>query len=246
MHTIYISNEKLNSFPAYITNDVHSESKIYLYNNLLFKIYNFFSIYNKEENVEANDTVNFIDGCIFPKSKIYINGIFKGITYEYYEEYKSLNRNLNNIDLNSKINTLKKCSNNLKKMHLNNLVHTDINLYNIITNGEDILFIDMDSAILNIDDFDKAKSHDIVSYINTSLSYIYEIRFGEIIFKYGFDEFLKAIKNSSMSSKLKEYIINSFIFMDADEYVTDYLNDFDQEQINYDKNNVFKKFIKIK
>lgn len=178
--TINIVQSDLDNLPHFATEQNHTESNLYLNNNLVFKIFknrnDIALMKNKEKKIDFLKTSN-IEELILPKHKIYIDNLFVGYSSNHFTDSKTLN-NIYYLPLNKKIQILTTVSQNLESIHENCIILGDLNADNILYNNNIIKFADLDSANigdLHCDNYSQALNNQNIDpfKINTVESDIY-------------------------------------------------------------------------
>ncbi|MFA5603527.1 MAG: hypothetical protein WDA12_01565 [Bacilli bacterium] len=204
-----------------------SEGKLYYYDNYLIKIYYNHIINEKKETINYIIDKKNIEGCVLPRDKVYINGLFKGISTDYYSDYKPLSKTYKNNQLNfkDKLEICKKVTEALILLHKNKIIHNNVNLDNIISNNKNALLIDIDGGlpieVLNQDEFQHLVKGDQYSAVITILSYLYNFDFERYIYKYGIENFKMSLTSFPIKENLLNYI-SDLISNNLNEY--NYMN----------------------
>ena len=84
--TIYITKEKLNSMQTIKKEDNSDKSKIWLYENILYKKDDFNTIKRYREYFELFNEYEELKNCLFPENVFKVDGKYMGYTNIYYEE----------------------------------------------------------------------------------------------------------------------------------------------------------------
>ena len=130
------------------------ESNIYEYNGELIKIFetnNVHILYNKLLKLNILSELDSID--INPEKLIFLNGIFKGYSYKEKKDYSPINSL--KIKRSEKIEILKMIKDKLEFYHNLGIIYGDLHQENILYNGKDIIFCDLDNVSINGFMFDK-------------------------------------------------------------------------------------------
>lgn len=253
-----IDFETVKKFEKLKSNNIIN-SKIYINNNKLYKIYNqdseskinFLNTLSKKEKY-IDEIMNYsINDCVLPKGKIYYKDKFIGIFMNYYKEYSSLYKLINNdMNVDKKILLLTKFINALKNMHDNNLIHGDIHLGNILTDFKDIKIIDLDESYFNYENSDSDIKSDILNSLNVIISVIYNFDLEEIIPFNNNDKkkfIIQFLNSISIDYEFKDYVKNIYLSKDMDiVYPTKFLRTLNAETINYDNQKLSKTLKLIK
>ncbi len=113
-----------------------------------------------------------------------------------------------------KLKICKKIVEALKSLHNNGIIHSDINLNNIIIDEKfkDPLLIDIDGSIPKEVMTDSQYEKEIITeqYQMTILvlSYIYNFNFERYIYKNGLNKFKTNLHNFNINDEIKKYVIN--------------------------------------
>lgn len=130
------------------------EGSIYeIYGNLM-KIYNTIDIEilrNKENKLEI---LSHTDLACRPICLIKNNGTLTGYVMKKQTGYSSLEKECLNTSKRKKINNLYKIKEKLEHLHELGIIYGDIKLDNIITNGTNIEFCDLDNCYIDGYNFD--------------------------------------------------------------------------------------------
>jgi len=122
-----------------------NKSNIYLYDDILYKVFNDYKEFEFRENMLKQLYEKPIDDCSKICSLLY-NGSLIGYGMEYYKKYKVL-KNVKKINYELKKNYCHKIINvynNLKKL---GYIYYDFHELNILVNKENLRLIDIDSCI---------------------------------------------------------------------------------------------------
>ncbi len=133
-----------------ITRRLNTESKLYLYNETLIKIYK--SNVNLDDKRRILDTISSFDikGCLIPDFALYEKDTLCGIQMNYLFDYDSIYNIINNENLDFKIRrdiAFKICQ-IILAIERKNTIYQDIHEDNILINNKDIKIIDMDNILL--------------------------------------------------------------------------------------------------
>ena len=232
--------------------DIEISNYIYFDNKFLYKIYDKNYMKQLEQNTIMRQRIldflinlEEIEGVVPPLGKIYDKENVVGVFMKYYSEYFNLYSFLNMNDHNEcKIYLLKKIVKSLEDIHAHNVVHGDIHLGNIITNLNDIKFVDFDEASFIVDN--SCIKNDIQNLLTVILSILYNFDLEDVI-PFNYKEKQKFFNNFtnkiSVDNIFKEYIINMYLSDDSFiNYSYDFLNSIDEKKLEYDN----KKLNKIK
>ncbi|MDD2518557.1 MAG: hypothetical protein PHI05_03615 [Bacilli bacterium] len=213
-----------------------SEGKLYYYDNYLIKIYYNHVINQKKEIINYILDKKDIKGCVLPKDKVYINGMFKGVSTDYYSGYKSLSKIYKNnlLSFKEKLEICKEIIEGLILLHENKIIHNNIDLDNIISNNENALLIDIDGGlpieVISQEQFNYLIKGDQYSAAITILSYLYDFDFERYINKYGIEYFKMSLTSFPIKENLLNYI-SDLISNKANEfpYIDKYFNDLEEK-----------------
>lgn len=113
--------------------------KIFLYKEIM----NF-----SEEQINTLETVSTIKdkNLIFPEFLVYDKNKFSGYVTKYLNGYSPI-CDSDDLNLNERIKMLKKARKIILNMHKNNLIHMDLNPFNILYKRSKIKIIDFDDSI---------------------------------------------------------------------------------------------------
>lgn len=147
---IKLSENELNSFEPFAKDCGHTESNLYINNELVFKIFknqkDVTLMKNKEKKVDFLRFSN-IEEFILPKHKVYVNNSFVGYTSDYFAGSNTL-QSIYYLPLDKKIRLLNQVSLALESIHEQGIILGDINADNILYKDNIIKFADADSASL--------------------------------------------------------------------------------------------------
>lgn len=231
-----LSNEEFKKIKKHNKFNQGSEGKLYYYDNYLIKIYYNHVIDRKKETINYILDKENIEGCVLPKDKIYINGMFKGVSTDYYSGYKSLSKiyKNNQLSFKDKLEICKKITEALTLLHKNKIIHNNIDLDNIISNNTNALLIDIDGGIpfevLSQDEFKHLVKSDQYSVAITILSYLYDFDFERYIYKYGIENFKMSLTGFPINENLLNYI-SDLISNNLNEYhyIDKYFKDLEEK-----------------
>lgn len=237
------------------------ESKLYIDNDLLYKIYDEdIPLEEREKNIDRIINLNYIDYCLWPKEKIYINAKFSGIVSDYKKNYSNLTDVYKQFNFEQAINMGNQLSNALKQIHKENLIIGDIHGDNIITNGENSYFCDLDGMKMDIENKNKMSLYTIM-YNDRSpeildnqitdniklmvyiLSTIYKYNFENILKIYGTEYMQKIVLNMLLDNDIKYILLEMFNISDQNIYFSDFSNKLynSKDMIEKDRNLISNK-----
>ncbi len=241
MKNLYLTKEEFKHLKTKNKFSEGTEGKLYLYNNSLVKIYRRGIIENREEIIDYILTRDKINGCVLPNRKVYIQDEFKGITMDYYHNYKTLFKLINDksISYKERLEICKEIIESVKTLHNNEIVHGDINLSNVIVSSDatDNLLIDIDGGlpkeIMCLQEFKNEIKNDQYTLMLLVMSLVYDFRFERYIYNYGINNFKEILTSFSIGKDLKNYIIR-LINGDncVNEYIDEYLGDMKENKSN--------------
>lgn len=148
-----LTSEQINDLPRLRTTGINTSGNLYIYENMIIKIYNAYD-YECEQNIDRLLSKTIDGNYTWPLEKVYFNDRFYGVVLNYYKDYYSFGYFLsdNKVTLEQRIILCKKFIKELKNLHNNGIVHGDLHLENIITNGSDIVIADLDYVIFESDE----------------------------------------------------------------------------------------------
>lgn len=130
------------------------ESEIYRYNhnNKELAIKKYYDAFDFDKNkIEIVKNVECFE-LIKPKYMIFIkNEIAPMFAMNLERGFYPINNFKNQLDQSEKINLLIKLKEILEKLHYENIIYGDLNIYNVLTNGKDVKLCD--SLNIQIDDY---------------------------------------------------------------------------------------------
>ena len=90
-NSIYLRSEQLKDFKAFMESEMHTESHLYINNDLVFKIFKNANDLSLMKNKERK--INFlmnskINDFILPNNKVFIDDSFAGYTSAYFNGTK--------------------------------------------------------------------------------------------------------------------------------------------------------------
>lgn len=217
-----------------IARRLNTESKLYLYNETLIKIYK--SNVNLDDKRRILEKISSFDieGCLIPDFALYENNNLSGIQMDYLFDYDSIYDILSDGSLDYKVRkdiAFKICQ-IILEIENKNAIYQDIHEDNILINNEDIKVIDMDNILLPYK-FNKYEYE--IERLQSRRRLIYlcmQLLFNRINFNITNinDSKLKAVYTLS-NQKQKE--IYDFAFLDKDNEINplDYLSYFNEDYI---------------
>ena len=263
MAVINISLDDLKKLKCLKTSGHNNGGKLHIYNDeLLYKIFydrNFF-IDEKERNVDFLSKLS-IPNCTPPIDKILIDGKFYGYSLKYIKCAQTFKEGINNVSLSlkRKLEIIKDIYIPLKYLHAKELYLGDVHLDNFIYDNQKGYLIDLDDVRFKYDDFkfktyynlretqfsplivaENANTDNIKTTI-CSLSFIYGINIEEYIKNNSIESLCQIIKQLSLSKSTKNYIIDNLKNLDGTlSYFGEYLDEFDDQCLSYNKEKILK------
>ena len=149
MDIIKVSDKIFEQKPKYIG----YESNIYEIDDILLKIFDTNDIEilkNKRNKLEILYSLDIDD--IKPINLVEINGIIKGYSEKEKQGYHILD--MFKESTSKKLEILKNIKQKLEILHKNNVIFGDISLNNILTDGKNICFCDLDNTKIGSFNFD--------------------------------------------------------------------------------------------
>lgn len=158
MQTIIINEQKLMQQKHPLKFNRNCESSIYVLEDELYKILNLpfdISASNREYSTFLTNRKNTIiklmqinpDGGCNPKALLTNSKYFLGCIYPYLKDYDELLAKSYSIEVRAKL--CHKLNEIFRQFWKLNIQYTDLSIYNVMTNGENIKFVDMDSVSMN-------------------------------------------------------------------------------------------------
>ncbi len=146
MKDLYLSSEELYDLESAFPNVNNTESVLYRYNNYILKVFNTINPYDLNR---LKARLSFwqqkqYDFLINPEFLLYIDKEFNGFGAKEFPS-KNIENYSRNISFEEKIRILKIFSLTLKKAHNNGIIIGDLNNNNVLTNGKEIKFCDINS-----------------------------------------------------------------------------------------------------
>lgn len=179
------------------------ESNIYYIYNLLIKVFktdNIDILKNKRKKIEI---LNSLPIECKPILAIEKNGVSIGYAMKEMKNFKTLDDKLLSTRKNLKIEELKKIKLELERLHKLGIIYGDLGLRNILTDGDNFCFCDLDNCKINDYNFDMPN-------INQKL-------------------YLKRVQE--IDEKLDDYMFNiltiGYIYNISLSHVLSYLRDYD-------------------
>ena len=217
-----------------ISKRLSTESKLFLYNESLIKLYKSqIDLENKKRILEKLNTFN-IDGCLIPTYALYTDDILSGIEMDYLYDYDALYDILNDKTLDfetRKIIAIKIC-NIILEIENNDTIYHDIHEDNFLIRNESIKVIDMDNILLPYR-FDKYEYE--INRLESRRRLIYLCI--EILLNTS-DLNINTINNSCLRtiytlSNPKQKELYNFVFLDADSEINplDYIDYFSEDYV---------------
>lgn len=157
-------------------------SKGYIYtcifNNKIF-IYKEISNFN-EEQINTLEVISTVKdkNLVLPKFLVYDKNKFSGYITEYLNNYLPL-FNFDYLNLDKKIKILKRTKQIILNVHKENIIHMDLNPFNILCKKSKIKIIDFDESIYNFNKNSSALNPLVLKYLNKN-----DLDFGVDIFMF--------------------------------------------------------------
>ncbi|MDD2181121.1 MAG: protein kinase [Bacilli bacterium] len=241
MRNIHYTGEEFNKIKMNNKLFQGGEAKLYRHNHELLKIYHKFVVDDKEESLDYILTRDRINGCVLPNNKIYIDEEFRGVSIFYYENYVPIFKSIGCKEINYKNRLLicRQMAEAVKNLHENEIVHTDINLHNIImnSNNDEALLIDNDSALpkelICKDDYQDEVRNDQYHLMVAVLTLAYDFNFERFIYKNDLNNFKEILSCFPIGRDLRKYIVNLIDNREKSEgYIDNYINDIKEGPVN--------------
>lgn len=159
MKIITINEEELRKKYKQLKVSRNCESTLYLVGNELYKILNLpYDILDSENRMYSRflkDRENIVcrlmdinpSGSCNPKALLIDEKYFLGCVYPYLNGYDDLLSKHYPIEVRTKL--CSKLNETFRRLWKQNFQYTDLSIYNVMTNGYDIKFVDMDSVSMN-------------------------------------------------------------------------------------------------
>lgn len=205
-----------------------SKSHIYtcIFNNNIF-------IYKEIPNLDE-DTINTLEvistiknkNLVLPEFLVYDKNKFSGYIIQYLNNYLPL-FSLDDLDLDKKIKILKITKKIILDMHKENIIHMDLNPFNILCKKSKIKIIDFDDSIYKFNRNSNNLNPLVLEYLNknkidfgvdififniTTLSNIFNIPFYDVL-KYPIEEKLnnEKLEIFEKTKKLQKLTDNDYL-----------------------------------
>jgi hypothetical protein len=251
MEKILLSNKSLKNLKIYSKSKMCSEGKLYQNDKYLYKIFNKEDRDEKEKITDFLMNIGYVENCVMPNSKIYINNIFAGMRMDFYARYKQLYSTLHDesVSYNTRLLICNKLIQAVKKLEEMGICYDDINLYNLLIYNDDLQIVDMDgSAIEGISsksEYKHAKHLIKCNSIILVFSYLYGTDFEHFIYKYGKEKFKTIIEKLNIDKEIKKFVYATIL---KKENPVGFINQFfallNEEEITKDKHNTIVKIMK--
>lgn len=218
-NSIYLKENELNNMIPFKDNTRHIESKLYINEGLIYKVFNQYNdislMKNKEKKISFLQNSQ-IEELIIPKYKLFINNKFRGHVTEEFEDCLSLNE-IVGLRIPRKIELLTLASEALEQLHSQNIIIGDLNCENILFSDRDLKFCDADSISINglpCDTYSQALNNQNINpfNINTIESDIYLINLIVLDLLLYYDvSTLSAMNKQSFYQDIKDYRLPKYI-----------------------------------
>lgn len=263
MAVININSQDLKKLKHLKINGHNNGGNIYIYNDeLLYKIFHdrYIFINERERNVDFLSKHN-IPNCATPINKIILNGDFYGYSEKYIPNASTFKKgiNANNLSLKAKLEIIRDIYIPLKYLHSKGIYLGDIHLDNFIYNNTNGFLIDLDDVRFKGDEYKFKEYYNlkktstspaiIVENNNTdnikaticALSFIYGINIEEYVKNNDIESLKKIINQLSLCKSTKNYIFDNLSNFDGDVlYFGEYLNEFSDQNLLYNKQKILK------
>lgn len=197
-----------------------------IFNNKIF-IYKEIPNFNGEQinTLESISTIKN-QNLTFPKFLVYDKNKFSGYITEYLNNYLPL-FSLDDLDLDKKIKILKITKKIILNMHKENIIHMDLNPFNILCKKSKIKIIDFDDSIYKFNKNSNNLNPLVLEYLNkneidfgvdififniTTLSLLFNIPFYDVL-KYPIEEKLnnEKLEKFEKTKKLQKLTDNDYL-----------------------------------
>lgn len=267
----FITQEDIDKFKPFETEDYNTESNLYISGDNLYKIFlNNFILLPTKEKLINHLLINPLrcKNIISPKARLYKDNIFCGFVMRYVRNSKSISKYTedDSIDIDKRINYIYSLDSALNHLHKKNIVYGDIHQGNIILTDKDAFLVDIDSIKINeisdelrplfhLKDFNRdiaikneTKNTDIIKMNLMYLSLLYHCDFETLYLKTGLKFIRDVVSVLKLPRYIKEEIINNLTLGKDNTYIDDKLgniNNYEKKLILSDENQL-RKLIKSK